>query len=50
MNQGCFKPGNCRLDVAQASDLGPVSLSLPTPVEEKKKKPTIPAGKGWWED
>lgn len=39
MNQGCFKPGNCRLDVAQASDLGPVSLSLPTPVEEKKKSP-----------
>lgn len=38
MNQGCFKPGSCRLDVAQASDLGPVSLSLPTPVEEKKKK------------
>lgn len=36
MNQGCLKPGSCRLDVAQASDLGPVSLSLPPPVEKKK--------------
>lgn len=34
-NQGCFKPGSCRLDVAQASDLGPVSLPLP---RLKKKK------------